>query len=602
MASRYRSLTLYSLAVAVAAAAWLYSGLADAPDFPAPWIALAWVLVILAIWHFGIPVPRVGLTSMERVPQIGLLLVFTPPVAAALCGAAAFLWPLISRSYSHGSPRAAMLRAVHNGGMDTLMLLAAGHVYLAAGGQHPIGVPGPGDIVPLVAMALAAQAVNVVLLATYFRLDGRDVRRIIKPVYSLVDLVFVPAGVLAAVLHNTAAAATFALFALLMIVFVLSFNGISSALAAADADSSPLARLSRAWRALRGARRLDELGDRILAEARALFRFDEFHLVLVDRERRTLEWRVHERQGERLPGKSLPIDAGLFSQVVARGSALLVEDCGKAPASAARGSGAAGATGGSLIAVALLEGERAIGLLAVQHSRAGSYSDADLHLMRNLAGQVAPAIVDARAFEDLENYRRHLERRVAERTDELARANRDKERLIAALDERSRAFERESQEDALTGIANRRAFSRRAAAAIDLSRASGRPLALAVADLDHFKRINDELGHPVGDTVLRECADVMQGLCRGTDFVARIGGEEFAMILPGLTRSQAAQFCERLRSAFERHDWRRLHPRLEVTLSIGIAQWDGESGADQLLHAADARLYDAKRAGRNRVA
>ncbi|HQW09917.1 MAG TPA: sensor domain-containing diguanylate cyclase [Steroidobacteraceae bacterium] len=590
MVSRYRSLALYSLAIAAAAVAWLYLDLRDAPDFPAAWIALAWIVVILAIWHFGIPVPRVGLTSMERVPQIGLLLVFSPPVAAVLCGSAAFLWPLLSRSYSHGSPRAAILRAVHNGAMDSLMLLVAGYAYLAVGGIHPIGVPGLVDIVPLLVMALAAQAVNVVLLATYFRLDGRDVGRIIKPVYSLVDLVFVPAGVLAAVLHNTAAPATFALFALLMIVFVLSFNGIGSALAAADADSSPLSRLSRAWRALRGARRLDELGDRILGEARALFRFDEFHLVLADQERRVLEMRVHERLGERLPVHTRPIDAGLFGRVLAQGGALLVED------------GVAEHTSGSLIVVALQEGGRSIGLLAVRHARPGSYSDADLHLMQSLAEQVAPAIVDARAFEELENYRRHLEQRVAERTDELARANRDKERLIAALDERSRAFERESQEDSLTGIANRRAFNRRVATEVEVSRATGRPLALAVADLDHFKLVNDELGHAIGDLVLRECAAVMRGLCRQADFAARIGGEEFAMIFPGLSQPQAAQFCERLRHAIEHHDWRSLHPRLQVTVSIGVTQWDCEVGADELLRAADTRLYDAKRAGRNRVA
>lgn len=602
MASRYLSLTLYSLAIAVVAGLWLFSDMRQAGDFPAPWVALAWVVVMLAIWRFGIPVPRVGLTSMERVPQVGLLLVFSPPVAASLCGAAAFLWPLLSRSYSHGSPRAAILRAVHNGAMDTLMLLVAGHAYRVAGGAHPIGVPVPEDIVPLVVMALAAQAVNVVLLATYFRLDGRNVGRIIKPVYSLVDLVFVPAGVLAAVLHNTAAAATFALFALLMIVFVLSFNGLSGALAAADADGSPLALLSRAWRALRSARRLDELGERILGEARALFRFDEFHLVLADRESQVIELRAYQRDGTRLPVRSLPIGAGLFGQVVARGGSLLVEDWAQAPASLRECGGVGERASGALIAVVLQDGGEAIGLLAAHHARPERYSDADLHLMQRLAEQVAPAIVDARAFEGLEAYRRELEQRVAQRTEELARANLDKERLIAALDERSRLFERESQEDALTGIANLRAFSRRLAAEIELSRAAGRPLALAVADLDHFKLVNDELGHPVGDVVLRECASLMGRLCRDNDFVARIGGEEFALVLPGLAREAAKQLCERLRQAVEGHDWHRLHPGLRLTLSIGVAQWDGESGADSLLHAADGRLYEAKRAGRNRVA
>jgi len=600
MPSRYRSLAVYSLFIALVAGAWLAHGLRDASDFPAAWIAVAWIAVCLVIWQFGIPVPRVGLTSMERVPQVGLLLVFSPPVAAALCGAAAFLWPLLSRSYSHGSPRAAVLRAVHNGAMDTLMLLAAGSVYLAVGGRHPIGVPGVDDLVPLAAMALAAQAVNVALLATYFRLDGRDVGRIIKPVYSLVDLVFVPAGVLAAVLYNTAAPATFALFVVLMVVFVLSFNGIGSALAAADADSSPLARLSRAWRALRGARRLDDLGDRILAETRALFRFDEFLLVLVDRERRTLDLRVHERGGERLAPQARPLDSGLLGRVAARGDALLVEDWARAP-EGLRAQADAGEAG-SLIIVALREEGRVIGLLGVRHGRAGAYSDADLHLMERLAEQVAPAIADARAFEDLERYRRLLEQRVAERTDELARANRDKERLIAALDERSRTLERESQEDPLTGIANRRAFSRRLASEIEMSRASGRPLTLAVADLDFFKLVNDELGHAVGDEVLRQCAAVMRHICRATDHIARIGGEEFAIIFPGTDLRQALRSCEHLRRAVEQHGWHALRARLRVTLSIGVAEWDREAGADELQHAADSRLYGAKHSGRNRVA
>lgn len=599
MPSRYRSLAVYSLLLAVAAAAWLAQGLRGADDFPAAWIAAAWIAVCLVIWQFGIPVPRVGLTSMERVPQVGLLLVFSAPVAAALCGAAAFLWPLLSRSYSHGSPRAAVLRAVHNGAMDTLMLLAAGSVYLAVGGRHPIGVPGLADIVPLAAMALTAQAVNVALLATYFRLDGRDVGRIIKPVYSLVDLVFVPAGVLAAVLYNTAAPATFVLFALLMIVFVLSFNGIGSALAAADADSSPLARLSRAWRALRGARRVDDLGDRILAETRALFRFDEFLLGFVNEEG-TLEWRVHERGGERIAAHSQPLATGLPGRVVSHGDPLLVEDWTRAPAALRAQAGAT--ESGSLIIVALREDERVIGLLSVRHGRPGAYSDADLHLMERLAEQVAPAIADARAFEDLESYRRLLEHRVSERTDELARANRDKERLIAALDERSRTLERESQEDPLTGIANRRAFSRRLASEIEMSRASGRPLTLAVADLDHFKLVNDAMGHAVGDEVLRQSAAVMRHICRATDLVARIGGEEFAIIFPGMDQRQAVAFCETVRRAVEQHGWHALHPNLRVTLSIGIAQWDREAGADELQHAADSRLYSAKHAGRNRVA
>jgi diguanylate cyclase (GGDEF)-like protein len=191
---------------------------------------------------------------------------------------------------------------------------------------------------------------------------------------------------------------------------------------------------------------------------------------------------------------------------------------------------------------------------------------------------------------------------VIERTHELEKANRDKEHLIAILGERSRILERESQEDPLTGIANRRCFDQRLAAGIAAARATNHPLTLAVADLDHFKIINDRLGHAVGDDVLKHAADIMRKRCRATDLVARIGGEEFALLLSGMTRETALSYCDMLRRAFEAHDWAAVHPNLHVTMSIGISQWDGAGDPAALLQAADAHLYIAKNEGRNRVA
>jgi diguanylate cyclase (GGDEF)-like protein len=215
---------------------------------------------------------------------------------------------------------------------------------------------------------------------------------------------------------------------------------------------------------------------------------------------------------------------------------------------------------------------------------------------------VVGALADARAFEDLEDYRQRLEERVAERTAELERANGEKERLIAAMRERSRTLERESQEDPLTSVANRRSFTRRLMAEMEVALAVGQPLTLAVADLDHFKVVNDRLGHAIGDMALRESALLMQQLCRETDLVARIGGEEFALVLPAMTREGAIEFCNRIRNAIESHEWRRFHPDLAVTISIGLAQWDGTCEVVEFLEAADTQLYRAKRAGRNQVA
>ncbi|HZO00385.1 MAG TPA: hypothetical protein VFB93_04230, partial [Burkholderiales bacterium] len=297
MTPRYHWLALYSFVLAAITAGWLVSSLSGSGAFPPVWVVLLLIGICLFVWHFGIPVPRVGLSSMERVPQVGMLLVLSPPVAAAICATASLVWPLLSRRYSHGSTRAAVLRAVHNAAMTGLTLLLAGEAYLAAGGRHPLGVPTLEDIGPLAAMTVTAQVVNVALLAAYFRLDGREVRRIIRPVYTLVDLIFVPAGVLAAVLYNTAAPATFGLFAVLMVLFVLSFNGFGTALRTTDIASDTLAGLPDSPRSLHGARRIDELGERILFEVRALLRFDEFSLAIVDSERKTLDLRVQERGG-----------------------------------------------------------------------------------------------------------------------------------------------------------------------------------------------------------------------------------------------------------------------------------------------------------------
>ncbi|HEU5137665.1 MAG TPA: sensor domain-containing diguanylate cyclase [Steroidobacteraceae bacterium] len=601
MRSRYGALAIYSILLACVAVSTVVVAL-RAVDFPSWWVVLLCIGACLFVWQFGLRAPRLGLISMERLPHIGLLLVFDPAVAASICGAASLTWPLVSRSYSQGSLKVASLRAIHNASMTALMLMLAGQVYLACGGRHPLAGLLPTDVMPLVAMALTAQAVNICLMMLFFHFDGREVRRIVTPSYALSDLIFVPAGVLAAVLYNSGNTPVFWLFAGLMLLFVLSFNSIGSHRDTVQADRGPLTRVFEAGLKLQGARRVDDLAERILVETRALFRFDELYLVLVDRERRLMDIRLHERQQVRMPARLKPVDTGLFGWLIARAEPLLVQDWRHAPPELLQRAEATEKPTGSLLAVPLVNDGIVLGLLSVQHTQTGTYAPADLHLIRQLGEQVAGALADARAFEDLENYRRHLEERVTERTEELEKANAEKERLISVLRERSQRLERETQEDALTGVANRRCFTQRLAAEIDVALAVGRPLSIAIADLDHFKIVNDELGHPVGDLALRQCAALMRRSCRQSDLVARIGGEEFALILPGMTRADAMAFCDALRSNVAAHEWQATHPDLAVSISIGVAQWDGSAELDELVHTADARLYAAKRAGRNQVA
>jgi diguanylate cyclase (GGDEF)-like protein len=108
-------------------------------------------------------------------------------------------------------------------------------------------------------------------------------------------------------------------------------------------------------------------------------------------------------------------------------------------------------------------------------------------------------------------------------------------------------------------------------------------------DLDHFKEFNDDHGHQAGDRFLKQAAAAWGSELRGTDFLARYGGEEFALALPGCTPGQAMEVAERVRAATPEGE----------TCSIGIASWDGEEEAPDLLGRADAALYEAKRSGRN---
>ena len=158
-----------------------------------------------------------------------------------------------------------------------------------------------------------------------------------------------------------------------------------------------------------------------------------------------------------------------------------------------------------------------------------------------------------------------------------------------------------SRTDALTGCANRRRLDEHLDAAFASARRRSRPLTVAMVDIDDFKRINDAFGHTTGDAVLRGVAQCLLAHCRSVDLVARYGGEEFCIVFDEVDAAHAERACEAARDAVEHHDWSALHPALRVTLSIGLADHPALDSPLALLADADAQLYAAKRAGKNRV-
>jgi diguanylate cyclase (GGDEF)-like protein len=158
-----------------------------------------------------------------------------------------------------------------------------------------------------------------------------------------------------------------------------------------------------------------------------------------------------------------------------------------------------------------------------------------------------------------------------------------------------------SRRDALTGLANRRAFEEELAREVARSGRSGGPLSVVALDVDRFKAVNDGHGHAAGDAVLREVAARACAAVRAGDLAARIGGEEFALLLPGAALPGALELAERLRAAIAAAPVEAGGARLAVTVSLGCATLGPGEPADALLARADARLYEAKRSGRDRV-
>lgn len=156
--------------------------------------------------------------------------------------------------------------------------------------------------------------------------------------------------------------------------------------------------------------------------------------------------------------------------------------------------------------------------------------------------------------------------------------------------------------DSLTGILNKKVFHDCLQREFQRCRDLHEPLTLLMMDLDMFKRVNDQMGHPAGDYALHEVASLLKGSFRRTDLFARFGGEEFSIILPQTNLEEACTVAERIRNSIEAHPFNFQGHLFSLTVSIGVAQLAEDlKYADELLANADKALYDAKHAGRNRV-
>ena len=187
-----------------------------------------------------------------------------------------------------------------------------------------------------------------------------------------------------------------------------------------------------------------------------------------------------------------------------------------------------------------------------------------------------------------------------DRSKELAVTLKRVERTNLDLEQAHAEADRLSRVDPLTGIFNRRHLGEILSA--ELARPGGAAAAILLLDLDHFKSVNDRHGHRTGDAVLQAAAARIASITRTADCLARWGGEEFAILAPGIGRDGAIRLAERARAALADQPVQVDDVSIELTLSVGVAVAGSEAHTpDQLVDAADEALYEAKRAGRNCV-
>lgn len=304
---------------------------------------------------------------------------------------------------------------------------------------------------------------------------------------------------------------------------------------------------------------LEEIAGAVVAETARVVPSASSALLLLNPAQDALTLIAHEGYDESVTGLELPLEQGIVGRCARTGNVQVVADVQEDPDYF---PGVAGAR--CEVALPLEVNGRVIGVLDVESDRIQSIAADQIRTLSMIAHQIAAVLETARVQE---------------------------ERLELA------------NSDPLTGLANRRRFEDRLAQAWRRAQRSGDGLSLLLLDLDHFKAINDERGHAAGDHVLVKVAECLQGLVRQDDTLARIGGEEFAVIACSADETPARQLGERLRRAVETLT---MHPDegppIRVTLSVGVATIDPvDDEPAGLFKRADQALYEAKKSGRNRV-
>jgi diguanylate cyclase len=307
--------------------------------------------------------------------------------------------------------------------------------------------------------------------------------------------------------------------------------------------------------------------------------------------------RVPYERSMELGAVTLLLAAVLINTVSAMGAAATAEIRGRS--GTARAAAGGEAPNGPEDPV-LAEIARVLGFL-----KANADANANFYAILDKANDELQESLKAEQVRAIISYLMIENGKMRNRTTELQTSLETSRRQIEKLKSNLADAEEQGLSDPLTGLRNRRSFDIILASQVAAARNSGQPVSLIIADIDHFKSINDLYGHPTGDEVLKWFAKVLASNVKGRDTLARYGGEEFAIIMPQTKLENAATIADQIKTQLGAQYWQKPgapNTMLRVTSSFGVAELTSGEGTSGLIARADAKLYEAKAQGRNRVA
>lgn len=616
MDQRIQKLLPYS--AVIAGSGWLLLGwatLTQGVSVSAPLDVGVFVLLTVFIISGGFSGPFVGHTSLDRVAQVASVLIFGFVVAAWINAVASFIWPFVDRKHNRGSFTFLLMRGLHGSGMFSIMVLVAGFAYEQLGGMVPLTNLDLASIGLIAVMALLMQLINEVFMSIYAQLNEGNFRKSFSLFSSLLELAAVPLGVFTALVYNVATTDVLVLYLVLLVLLMIIVRRFAENHWALAERVDELLVINRIGRGISSSLILDDLVELVFEQCRKLLNFSAFYLVLYDEVAGELDFRVHHNEEGRQPPKRKKLGEGALGWIIENNQPFLIRNWQKSTHEAKTRAVIVGETPKSLIGVPVSYGNRVLGAISIQSFTAYEFDKADLNLLVTLADQVAVAIANAQLFTELQDYKDQLEERVEERTreieaqkeslvelsDSLREASAQKELLLRELQRKTDELDRQTKEDSLTGLYNRRFMDERLTEEFRRAERFRHPVSIAMLDVDEFKHINDTWSHMLADDVLRIVARILKSQCRGIDVISRYGGDEFLLCFPETPAHSAQAVCEKIRDAIENFDWATLDKDLKVTTSIGVAGLEAGGGEKQTLATADAKLYEAKRGGRNLV-